>query len=190
MKDYIHQTSLSLIYLMGDFIFAVISFCTILTLLVAGFGLSICWIGLPIVILLFNLVKYYTQKEIEFVDRFLPVDIRKPSFGSYSSGGLVTRFKMYIKDRELWRYIGFHLVKLPITMVTLVISVFMVAFPLKLLFAPFLYLVIPYRVIIFRISNLFQAVQAAIVGAVLGIIFSYLLNKVAIKQGLFLEKYL
>ena len=75
-------------------------------------------------------------------------------------------------------------------MVTLVISVFMVAFPLKLLFAPFLYLVIPYRVIIFRISNLFQAVQAAIVGAVLGIIFSYLLNKVAIKQGLFLEKYL
>ena len=93
--------------------------CFILIFLVAGFGLTICWVGIPIVIFLFKIIEKLTEKEINFTENFLPIELKRIQFNSYSGESLLNKFKLYIKDKKVWRYIRFYVLKFPITVVTL-----------------------------------------------------------------------
>ena len=73
----------------------------------AGFGLSITWIGIPIVIFLFKIVQSFTKNEMSIVEKLLSIKINdiKYSDNNYNSENILVKFKMNIKDKLKWKHL-------------------------------------------------------------------------------------
>lgn len=173
--------------MIGDFFYSLFNFCFILIFLVAGFGLTICWVGIPIVIFLFKIIEKLTEKEINFTENFLPIELKRIQFNSYSGKSLLNKFKLYIKDKKVWRYIRFYVLKFPITVVTFSISLFLILIPVVLIIAPLIYNIVSYNILQFEVTSLFSALLMTILGIGLSLIFFPVLNKIALKQGCLLK---
>ena len=187
MKVSIKQTYLSILYLVGDFFYSLFNFCFIIVFLAAGFGLTICWLGIPLVIFLFEMVKIITSKERNFTEYLLPVEFNKISFNSYPGENLLRKFKLYVTDKHMWKYIGFHLLKFPVVVVSFSLCMFLVLLPVALITAPLIYNFVPYNLLFWEISSLIPALLLSISGIGLAFIFFPILNKIALKQGLLMK---
>ena len=184
------QTYYSIIYLVGDFIFALLYFCIVLVLLTAGFGLTICWIGIPIIIFLYERVKGFTEKERKFTIKHLHISIDKLNFYENYRENMLDKFKKVVKDKKFWNNIKLHMIKLPITMVTFTACVALFLLPLILIVAPVLYSFTTYNIFIYEVTTFFQAIILAIIGLALINVLYNAINGIALRQGLFLKNYL
>lgn len=184
------QTYYSIIYLVGDFIFSLLYFCIVLVLLTAGFGLTICWIGIPIVLFLYERVKGFTKKERNFTIKHLHISIDKLNYYENNRENMLDKFKKVVKDKKFWNNIKLHVIKLPITMVTFTACVALFLLPLILIVAPVLYSFTTYTIFIYEITTFFQALILAIIGlAIINILYNAI-NSIALRQGRFLKNYL
>lgn len=184
------QTYSSIIYLVGDFIYSLLYFCIVLVLLTAGFGLTIFWIGIPIVLFLYERVKCFTEKERNFTIKYLHISIDKLNFHESNRENMLDKFKKLVKQRKFWNNIKLHFIKLPITMVTFTLCVALFLMPLKLILAPLLYSFTSYTIFIYEVNTFFQAIILGIIGVVLINILYNAINNIALRQGLFFKNYL
>lgn len=187
IKINIKQTYLSSLYLIGDFFYSLFNFCFILIFLALGFGLTICWVGIPIVIFLFKIIEKLTETEIKFTENLLPIELKRIEFNNYSGESLFSKFKLYIKDKKIWKYIQFYLLKFPLTVITFSIALFLVLIPVVLIITPFIYNFVPYNILQFEVTSLFSASLMSVLGIGLSFIFFPILNKLALKQGYLLK---
>ena len=152
-----------------------------------GFGLTICWVGIPIVIFLFKIIDKLTKKEIKLTENLLSIELDKIEFNSYSGESLFSKFKLYINDKKVWKYIQFYLLKFPVTVITFSISLFLVLIPVVLIIAPLIYNFASYNILQFEVTSLFSASLMSILGLGLSFIFFPIINKIALKQGYLLK---
>ena len=152
-----------------------------------GFGLTICWVGIPIVIFLFKIIDKLTKKEIKLTENLLSIELDKIEFNSYSGESLFSKFKLYINDKKVWKYIQFYLLKFPVTVITFSISLFLVLIPVVLIIAPLIYNFASYNILQFEVTSLFSASLMSVLGLGLSFIFFPIINKIALKQGYLLK---
>jgi len=188
IKINIQQTYLSFFYLVGNFFYSLFYFCFILILLALGFGLTICWVGIPLVIFLFQIIEKIINKDMKFAENLLPIEYNKIKFKKYPEENLLGKFKLYITNKKIWRYIGFYLLRFPITVATFSISIFLVLVPVVLIIAPLIYNFVSYNILLFEVNSLFSALLLSVLGLGLSFIFFPILNNVALKQGALLKK--
>ena len=183
----IQQTYLSFLYLVGDFFFSLFYFCFIIVFLAVGFSLSIFWLGIPLIIFLFQIVEKMTQKEKNFSSNLLPVEYTKIKFNSYQEEGLLKKYKLLVTDKKIWKYIVYHLLKFPLAVFSFSIGMFLFLLPISLITAPLIYNFVPYNFLFLEVKSLFLALLLSVLGIGLSFIFFPLLNKIALKQASFIK---
>ena len=152
-----------------------------------GFSLSICWLGIPLIIFLFQMVERITQKEKNFSTNLLPVKYAKIKFNSYPEEGLLKKFKLLVTDKKIWKYIGYHSFKFPVAVVSFSMCMFLFLLPISLIAAPLIYNFASYNFLFLEIKSLFSASLLSILGIGLSFIFFPILNKIALKQASLLK---
>ena len=151
---------------MLEFLYSLFYFCSIMILAAAGFGLSITWVGIPIVVFLFKTVQSFTKNEISTAEKLLPIKIGEINYSdnNYSNENLLGKFKVNIKDRLKWKHLIFHLIKFPLTVITFSLCAVLVTIPSALVAAPLLYNIVPYSFITFEITTFYQSLILFVLG--------------------------
>jgi signal transduction histidine kinase len=171
----------------NDSLFLVLSFglglawfITLVTLLAVGFGTILAWVGIPILAATFALSIWGAQLERSRIRVFLGVDIPSPYRYLPESGTPWRRAWHLLKNRQLWRDITYLLLLLPLGCLGLVV----VWLPIPFLAAPFVIVLgSDPSVVFWEINNLFESLVSFLVGAVVIVPASMLVNIVANLNG-------
>jgi len=169
---------------LSDSVFLLLSFAlgmfwlfTIIFIGVAGLALSIVWIGIPILAALFALVIWGAQVERHRLRVFLGVDIATPYRYFEPSSRPWKRAWMVLRNPQLWRDMCYLLLLTPLGILGLIV----VWIPIPFLIAPVIFIlggdVSPF---FWDIGNIFEAILAMLVGVVLIVPFSMLINLTAL----------
>jgi len=155
-------------------------FISLVTLLAVGFGTVVVWIGIPILAATFALAIWGAQLERSRIRVFLGADIASPYRYLPESGRPWRRAWQLLRNRQLWRDITYLLLLLPVGC----LGLFVVWLPIPFLAAPFIILLgSDPSVVFWEINNLFEALICFIVGAIVLVPSSMLVNTVASLNG-------
>ncbi|MBA3379095.1 MAG: sensor histidine kinase [Chloroflexia bacterium] len=169
---------------LSDAVFLLLSFAlglfwlfTIVFIAAAGLTLSIVWVGIPILAALFALVIWGAQVERHRLRVFLGVDIPTPYRYFEPSSSPWKRAWMVLRNPQLWRDMWYLLLLTPLGILGLIV----VWIPIPLLLAPIIVIFGGDASLFFwDISSFFEAVLAMLVGLVLIVPFSMLINLTAL----------
>ncbi len=179
---------------LSDSVFLLLSFAlgmfwlfTIIFIGAAGLALSIVWVGIPILAALFALVIWGAQVERHRLRVFLGVDIATPYRYFEPSSRPWKRAWMVLRNPQLWRDMCYLLLLTPLGILGLTV----VWVPIPFLLAPITFILggdaSPF---FWDIGNFFEALVAMLVGAVLVVPFSILVNLTALLHVRVAERFL
>ena len=169
---------------LSDAVFLLLSFAlglfwlfTIVFIAAAGLTLSIVWVGIPILAALFALVIWGAHVERHRLRVFLGVDIPTPYRYFEPSSRPWKRAWMVLRNPQLWRDMWYLLLLTPLGILGLIV----VWIPIPLLLAPIIVIFGgDASLFVWDISSFFEAVLAMLVGLVLIVPFSMLINLTAL----------
>ncbi|MBA3275451.1 MAG: sensor histidine kinase [Chloroflexia bacterium] len=179
---------------LSDSIFLLLSFAlgmfwlfTIIFIGAAGLALSIVWIGIPILAAIFALVIWGAQVERHRLRVFLGVDIATPYRYFEPSSRPWKRAWMVLRNPQLWRDMSYLMLLTPLGILGLTV----VWVPIPFLLAPVIFILGGDASLFFwDIGNFFEAIVAMLVGVVLVVPFSVLINLTALLHVRVAERFL
>jgi len=148
--------------------------------LTVGLALSIIGVGVVILAITVGILIWAAQVERTRLRVFLGVNVAPTIPISAYQGNVVRRTWSYLRNPQMWRDLIYLMVLLPIGIAELTL----VLLPVNLLFAPFLYgLFGSYGVLFWDINHGFEAFFAFILGIILLVPLSILINLAAALHG-------
>jgi hypothetical protein len=179
------QTYLNVSYLLLAFPLGLFYFAFLVAGLSLGIGLTMIWIGIPILLLMFAAWWSLAAFERRLTIRLLHIDIPPMSGERVSEQGVWAWFNLRLRNPVTWKSLLYLLLKFPLGVASFVFSVACIAVSGALLTAPLTY---PYHVLrigLWQISTLGEALIAVVLGAVVGLVSLHLMNKLACVWGRF-----
>lgn len=173
--------------IVSDTVFLLMSFCIglawfIFFVVMASLGLAmiVIWIGIPILAALVAMTIWCAQMERERLRVFLGLQIASPYRYFPDRGAPWKRAWQLLKNPQLWRDLAYLMLLLPIG----VCGLFLISFPVSMIFSPI--------AVIFggtttaqgwNINSFPEAMFAFLVGIILILPFSMMINLLAIGHG-------
>jgi hypothetical protein len=148
-----------------------------------GLGLMVIWIGFPLLALVFAVSWGLTALERQLAIHLLGAQV--PPMGPLRQGSPARGFWRsvidFLSNPVTWKGMGYLLLKLPLGIITFVVTVFLCALSGALLIAPFTY---PVGVLeldgrVWDLDNPFAAVLCAALGLVLAFLSVHVMNGLA-----------
>ncbi|MDP9121574.1 MAG: sensor domain-containing protein [Acidobacteriota bacterium] len=145
-----------------------------------GVGLLITLLGIPLLVVVvagsFGLAALERQLAIHLlgadVPPMLPAAVRQPQ-------GFWQRLEQFVRNPVTWKGMAYLLIKLPLGVVTLVLTTVLIALPAALMAAPFVYRTDYYDLGPWVVDTLGEALITAAVGALLAVVSIHALNGLA-----------
>jgi hypothetical protein len=184
------QTYLNLLYLLLAFPLGLIYFIFLVTGLSLGIALTIIWIGLLVLALVFAgwwlMAALERQLAIWLLHEKINPMVRKDLAGA----NLWTRINEYVTNPVTWKGLLYLFVKFPLGILSFVALTTLGTLSAVLLFAPVIVPFFPYRVdfggnAVWYVSTIPQALLLAVVGLFLTFISMHALNGLAWVSGRF-----
>jgi hypothetical protein len=134
------QTYRNLGYLLSAFPLGLIYFVLLVTGMSLGLGLSIIWVGIPILMIMLMAVQALGRFERELANKVLNVEIVPPVYPEGRSG-FIGQFKTYGSSATTWQAFIYLLLKFPFGLLSFCAAIVSIALILGLLTAPLVYLI-------------------------------------------------
>jgi signal transduction histidine kinase len=168
------------LFLLLSFVLGLFWLITIIVIGAVGSATLVIGVGIPILAALFALVIWGAQLERQRLRAFLGIEIQSPYRGFPDSGRPWKRAWALLRNPQLWRDMCYLLLLLPLGILGLVVIVF----PVQFVIAPVVFVLAGEGEVTFwNISNFFEALVAMVVGLILILPFSMLVNLVALLHG-------
>jgi len=152
---------------------------TVIGLSVGG-SLIVVFIGIPILAVTFATLLWGAHVERSRLRAFLGVTIPSPYRDMPRTGRVWKRAWSYVRNPQLWRDIAYLLILFPVGIVELAI----VLFPASYLISPLIFMLGgQHQVNAWTINSFFEALVAAVAGAVLIVPLSIVINLTAMLHG-------
>jgi signal transduction histidine kinase len=152
-----------------------------------GFGLLVIWVGIPILAATFALLVWGAQVERGRLRAFLNVTIPTPYRNLPQTGNPVKRAWSYARSPQLWRDVSYLLLLFPVGIAELTL----VMLPVGYLISPFVYIAGgTHQINFWTVNTMFESWLAAVVGIILIVPLSALINFVAMLHGELGKKFL
>ena len=137
------RTLIAAAFLVTSFPIGLAAFVTLVVLIALGLGLSIIWVGIPILVLTMLAWRQATAFERWRIRLMVGVAIADPH-RPWPAGSLWTRLRSMVADAALWRDLAYWLLLFPIGIGEFTVAVGAVAASASLLLAPFYYFAVPH----------------------------------------------
>lgn len=134
------QTYRNLGYLLSAFPLGLIYFVLLVTGMSLGLGLSIIWVGIPILMIMLMAVQALGRFERELASKVLNVEIVPAAYPEGRSG-FMGQFKAYASSATTWQAFIYLLLKFPFGLLSFCTAVVSIALTVGLLTAPLVYLI-------------------------------------------------
>lgn len=175
------------LFLTTSFGFGLAWFIFFVVVAAVGLGTIVIWVGIPILAALIAITIWCAQMERDRIRVFLNVNIPSPYRYFPSEGPPWKRAWGLLRNPQLWRDLVYLLLLLPVG----ILGFAVVWFPLGFIIAPFLFVLAgSYETNGWMISTFGEALMACIVGLILVVPFSVLVNLVAILNGRMGQRFL
>lgn len=133
----------NLLYLALAFPLGLAYFVFLVTGLSVGLGLTIVWIGLPILAVVFLGSFGLSLFERQLAIRLLGADVPPMSLDTPPPAGFWARVKAFLSNPATWKGMGYLAIKFPLGLGTFVLFVTLTSVSLSFLLAPFYYSWLP-----------------------------------------------
>lgn len=130
------QTYLNMLYLLFTFPLGTAYFVFLVTGLSLGFTLSIIWLGIPILILVFLAWWEIASFERQLAIWFLNIEISPMLIESVQGKSMLEKSILRLKNPVTWKALLFLFIKFPFGIFSLVVSVVLISMSLSLLIVP------------------------------------------------------
>ncbi len=177
------QTYLNILYLLFTFPLGTAYFVFLVSGLSLGFSLVIIWVGIPILILIFLAWWEIASFERQLAIWLLDVDISPMSRGPASGDSILGKGIKRLKNPVTWKSLLYLILKFPMGILSLVVSVVLIALTLSMVLSPVLYHFNPIYIGPFLVDTLTEALVTAIIGIFVGIVSLHLMNLLAELAG-------
>ncbi len=168
---------------LNDSLFLVLTFglgliwiVTLPVLLIVGFATILAWMGIPILAATFGLIIWGAQIERSRIRVFLGVDIASPYRYIPEGGRFWKRAWGFVRNPQLWRDLVYLLLLFPIGLAGITVVVLPVQFflaPVIVIFGG------AYEVLGWNINHVFESFFAVLLGAVIVVPASMVINLLA-----------
>ena len=180
------QTYLNLLYLLLAFPLGIGYFILLVAGLSTGVSLLIVFIGLPILIGVFELCRGIGAFERLLARGMLHLEIAPPPALS-SSPGILPRLKALMADTVTWKSLVYLGLKFPFGIAAFCVLVTSFALSVTLTLTPLLYRIVPIDIAFWRIENKDEAVICCMIGVILLLLSFHVVNGLAYLWGRFAE---
>lgn len=168
------------VFLLMSFVIGLAWFIFFVTMFAVGMATIIIWVGIPLLAALVAMTIWCAQMERDRLRVFLGMHIASPYRYFPADGAPWRRAWLLLKNPQLWRDLAYLLLLFPIGMLGLAI----VSFPLSLVFSPLMFILAgTHTAQSWTINSFPESIVASVVGLVLVVPFSMLVNVVAILNG-------
>ncbi len=178
------QTYRNILYLLLSFPLGLFYFIFLITGLSLGVSLAIIWVGIPILIGVFMLVRVFANLERSLTSKFLNLDI--PNASIALQGNLWQRAKTLISNPAIYAEMFYLFSKFVLGILSFTLVVSLLATSLGLMVTPFFWNQWNWDVGIpgiWEVDSFSKAVATSIVGAILGVASLHFLNGLAWVYG-------
>ena len=132
------QTWMSTLYLLLTLVTGVLWFVVTFTLLVTGVSTLIIWIGIPILLFTFWVVRFAARTERSLIRTMTDIDIADPYRSIPDDSSFWGRWKVRAGDPATWRDLGYLWLLMPLKILWFTVVVVVWAVPLSLMATPIL----------------------------------------------------
>ena len=132
------QTWMSTLYLLLTLVTGVLWFSVTFTLLVTGVSTLIIWIGIPILLFTFWVVRFAAQAERSLIGRMIGIDIADPYRSIPDDSSFWSRWKIRAVDPATWRDLVYLWLLMPLGILWFTLVVVVWTVPLGLMATPIL----------------------------------------------------
>ncbi|HVL24667.1 MAG TPA: sensor histidine kinase [Thermomicrobiales bacterium] len=175
------------LFLLSSFPLGLLWFIVTVVGFSVGFSLIIIWVGIPILAATFALLVWGAQVERSRIGAFLNVHIPSPYRNRPQQGNPVKRAWSYLRNPQLWRDLSYLLLLFPVGIVELAL----VFLPASYLLSPLIFMAGgTHQVNGWTINTFFEAMVAAVIGLILIVPLSMLINLTAMLHGEMGKKFL
>jgi hypothetical protein len=175
------QTYLNIIYLLFTFPLGTAYFIFLVTGLSLGLSLSVVWVGIPILILVFLAWWEIASFERQLAIWFLDVDIAPMGIEEVTGGSILDKMVQRLKNPVTWKALFFLFIKFPLGILSLVVTVLLISISLSMLLIPLAH---GFRGLVWSGSN-GEVLIVFILGLVITLISMHIMNFLAYESGKF-----
>jgi hypothetical protein len=179
------QAYINLLYLLAAFPLGLFYFVYLVSGLSLGLSLSIIWVGLPLLVLVWAgwwiMAKFERYLAIHLLNEVVP----EMALPANPNDNLWVRLKTYFTNPVTWKSLLYLFIKFPLGLATFVILAILVPLSLGLISMPFTYQHIELFQGIFlgfgvwQVDSLFDALLAALIGLLLWPVTLHVTNSLA-----------
>lgn len=173
------QSYLNLLYLVLSLPLGVFYFAFLTSGLALGFGTLIIWVGVFILLAVLMASRGLTSLERSLAGTFLGTRLESHGRTPLAWEHPLRSLKVLLSDPGTWKGLLFLLLKLPLGIISFVLTVTLTALTLSLLLTPLAFTVIPVQFLAWRVSSAEAAVALLALGLLIGILSLHLLNAIA-----------
>lgn len=173
------RTYLNLLYLALTFPLGLAYFVFLAVGLSLGVGLTIIWVGLPILALVFAAGWGAAKLERQMAIHLLGASVSPMSAPAAPGLGVLDRLKAWLANPVTWKGMAFLAIKFPLGLATFVLLVTLGALSVALTLSPFFYTWSPPQIFLWEIDTLGEALLCSLAGLVTLLISLNALNGVA-----------
>ncbi|KXS45212.1 MAG: hypothetical protein AWU59_76 [Methanolobus sp. T82-4] len=177
------QTYLNILYLLFTFPLGTAYFVFLVSGLSLGFSLVIIWVGIPILILIFLAWWEIASFERQLAIWLLDVNISPMSRGPATGDSIVGKGVKRLKNPVTWKSLLYLILKFPMGILSLVVTVVLITLTLSMVLSPVLYHFSPIYIGPFLVDTLSEALVTAVIGIFVGIVSLHLMNLLAELAG-------
>jgi hypothetical protein len=174
----------NLVFLALAFPLGLAYFVFLITGFAVGLGLTLIWIGLPILALVFAGAWGMTALERQLAIHLLGAEVppmTPPAPAAPAPRGFWRTVADFLGNPVTWKGLGYLLIKFPLGIVTFVATVFLLAVSGAFLSAPFLYPLGLFQIdgVVWRVDGPGAAVLCGLLGVLFALVSLHLLNGLA-----------
>lgn len=173
------RTYLNLLYLALAFPMGLAYFVFLTVGLSLGIGLTIIWVGLPILALVFAAGWGAAKLERQMAIHLLGAAVPPMAPAAVPGRDLLDRLKAYLGNPVTWKGLAFLAIKFPLGIATFVLLVTLISVSVSLTLAPFFFTWSPPEIFLWEIDTLSEALLCSLVGLVTLLVSLNALNGVA-----------
>lgn len=173
------QTYLNMLYLLFTFPLGTAYFVFLVTGLSLGFTLSIIWLGIPILVLVFLAWWEIASFERQLAMWFLNVEISPMAIENVQGKSILEKGILRLKNPVTWKALLFLFIKFPFGILSLVVSIVLISLSLSLLVVPLAYLLGSGT----GINSVWQAIIIFVLGVVSTLLSMHIMNLLSYLAG-------
>lgn len=173
------QTYLNMLYLLFTFPLGTAYFVFLVTGLSLGLTLSVIWLGIPILILVFLAWWEIASFERQLAIWFLNIEISPMAIEKVQGKSILEKGIIRLKNPVTWKALLFLFIKFPFGILSLVVSIVLISLSISLLAIPLAYLLGADP----GINSAWQAIIMFILGVPITLLSMHMMNLLSYVAG-------